>query len=280
MTIALGILTPQSIIVAADSEEVADFRTASSKITVCSSLRTDAHNQPQETCLAITGAGDAGYLDFVKRQVIDLIINAHPEDQLISLNDFHAKLQRLIRHFYRLHIIPFKHLELSVEVIVGVRIRGESAVFVTCLNTVRRAASTIDVAAVGLGRTWALNVLANSSLLVNETSATIMTIQAVRSAKYHATGCGKDTTIVSIPRNVGALRIANTRAVREIESILEEYQATAIEQLLFVCGGPVNISDDIGARLKRCRQQIQNAASRLYSSDSLPEWATPSDSKT
>jgi ATP-dependent protease HslVU (ClpYQ) peptidase subunit len=102
VTIALGILADDGVVVAADTQVgVADYlKTGQNKIDFARRLEADQ----QLEALAITGAGPVTYLSHLKQEFRNLIQPGTPPLSAEGLRQYAAKR---IEEFYEKHVLPF-----------------------------------------------------------------------------------------------------------------------------------------------------------------------------
>jgi hypothetical protein len=161
--------------------------------------------------LAITGAGDSGYLSVIKQRLHEELYECSNIDKM------NERLEEVLEEFYERHIVPFppgQWRDLDVELIVAASVQSEHRLWVTYMNTVRRVES---FATVGAGSAWAANSLRGFiPAITTERAGVVVAAYAVFEAKENSKECGKDTLIVSIPETVVS-QVADPRAVRKME---------------------------------------------------------------
>ena len=219
------------MILAADSQEShgQDTKSLTGKISFKSSGSVETGELVSKT-LAITGAGDSGYLSVLKQRIYDTIL------PLENVSEVQGELEGLIEDFYERHIVPFPPAQwgnLGVQLIVAASMRKEHGMWVTDMNSVRRVES---FAAVGSGEAWSANLLRGFIPdLATEHSGCAIAAYSVFVAKDHSKECGKDTMIVSIPAN-GLVQMANRNALRRMENYFEEYEWAERSRRLITLG--------------------------------------------
>ncbi|HEY1204567.1 MAG: hypothetical protein ABSH46_04530 [Bryobacteraceae bacterium] len=151
MTIALGVLGPQAMILAADSQEgtgyAGDLKLQSSKIALEGRFYPDATGN-EDRVFAITGAGNSDYLWALKRQLLDAF------DACADVESCGLAMERTVFSFYERHVIPFNPQQwgdLRVELIAAVKINGECGMWRNELNAVTKCDS---LAVVGKRLSW------------------------------------------------------------------------------------------------------------------------------
>ncbi|HYL39208.1 MAG TPA: hypothetical protein VEV17_25035, partial [Bryobacteraceae bacterium] len=154
MTIALGVLSQSGIVIAADSQEgtgrSGDMKLSTTKISLASSVHWEGQSLVSRM-IAITGAGEAGYLDAIKQNLVDAF-NGSPNSSIAECQQI---LKQTIAAFYQDHIMPFKPSDwgnLEPDLIIGVCINNERRLWISDRTTLTRSDSVV---AVGAGDSWA-----------------------------------------------------------------------------------------------------------------------------
>jgi 20S proteasome alpha/beta subunit len=217
MTIAIGLLTQDGIILGADSQESYgnDRKTRTGKISLYASGSATPDGLGFRS-IAVTGAGDSGYLAVVRQRIYDALETCSEIEQVQTI------LEGVIEDFWERHvfIIP-QWNEFDVQLIVAASLHGKRGLWLTYLNTVRRVHS---FAAVGTGEEWATSVLRGFVPdLTTERTGAIVAAYAVFAAKEHSKECGKETLIVSIPQ-IGLGHLADMNAIQKIEDCFNRYE--------------------------------------------------------
>jgi hypothetical protein len=282
MTIALGILTPQSFVVGADSQEGSgypgDFKTSVGKIG-WHATGYQAKDGLRVRSVCVAGAGDAGYLGVIKQEIIERFVEM---GNRTTLSDFHAELKSIVQRFYREHIIPFGNtpgLDLRVQLIVGARSFNDHRMWITNLTTVtekKSAAGSDYYVAIGSGERWAKNAVAGSFHNADEQRSAMLAAYAVFVAKNNAEGCGGDTSIVSI-REDGPVA-ANPDSILELEKIFRLYQKTENDAKRSVFGIP-RLDEGKWLNPQNVGKRLAAVASKLSMIDlfnpRVSPWAAP-----
>jgi len=281
MTIALGVLTPQWMVVAADSEESigGDFKLSTSTIHLNWYMAVvnseGAQHSPALRCertAVVTGAGDSGYLAAMKEKISDLFNGKGPLEGVRSLQELDGRLRIAVEDFYTKHVLPFNGPNddaLRVRLIICASVLGQSAMWSTYHNTVRMV--NLGVEAVGSGERWAVSTFPPllRAITGSEITASVLAVNAVRVAKLRALDCGKETQLIAVNRFSGVPKIAVTSVAHELEVALEEYDTYASKVLQFVSGLKVG-GIDTRTDLKTFRDRIDDIALRLYIEESVP----------
>jgi hypothetical protein len=223
MTIAVGIVSPLFLIVAADSQETwGTIKRPSRKIHIGTMTRR-ARGSLFRGRIALTGAGGSNYLDYLQDRIIGGI---QKKTSGKLTNNVQRVTEAEMTDFYVNHYVPVAYMESHRDeepgLIIGAVMGAERGLWRAVGNVVRHTQMGYEV--VGIGEVWARAVLDSSvSFLSNEHAATLTACYAIYSAKEMDGYCGKDTHIASL-RPVGKLlRWADPDAVLEAERVFRKY---------------------------------------------------------
>lgn len=186
MTIALGVLASNGVVLAADTEmSWGDARkTEGSKIVVI-----------ENAGLAIAGAGDGGFIDALSQELQHTIVRSTSD----KISDIGRAIQANLVRFYREHILPWNDPQLDVSLLIALE-RGERRVlWVTHKTTLRPSVC----AAIGMGSAEADSLLVQLFGLTKTPYIDIAVAQATAAyiayvVKDRVPGCGKNTDIVRL----------------------------------------------------------------------------------
>lgn len=218
MTIALGILTPDAAVIAADTEESCGIGGAKySGFKIFSRRKRDGSRS-----FAASGAGDARVLDAIHQDFGDQFV-----DPIQSKDLMESRFQMSLRGYFKDYLLPFAREERpEVEVVAAITNQTEPpALLVSHLNRLRRAKRFV---AVGAGEQHATSLLTrmvppkwggNLSLTVAAQIAAFVIFHV----KEYVAGCGKGTH-VTVLQNGGAWYVCD-EAIRELEAQFEAYLA-------------------------------------------------------
>jgi 20S proteasome alpha/beta subunit len=233
MTIALGISTSEGIIIAADTEETGYFKRHQPKILLANIEIPDGLAMAG-AAMAITGAGDADYLDAISEELKDCFFQHWREDS----GSIEGAVKEQLHAFYEKHVIPFSGFpdadRPSLSLIIGMQKNGESRLFMTSKNAIRPGGA---YDAVGVGAELAKTLLQRlyprfPTLDVAEALAAYVAFQV----KELIPGCGKDTTIVRLENDFSAY--GNVERTRAMEDLFKSYIKVEREALGYIFGSP------------------------------------------
>lgn len=196
MTIAIGILCQDGIVIAADTEEVAGYmKSVQSKImTILDSART----RPRGIC-AIAGAGHAGYIDALTEEIGDVFLN----DTGVAGSQLKKTFGRCISDFYRENVVPFAAYPIadrpSVELLIAVTRQHQYQLFQTDQTTIR---TRVPHAAIGVGAPFAKVLLDRFwSPRCDTQLAQMLAVYVIYMVKEHIPDCGKFTDVTTLHGN-------------------------------------------------------------------------------
>jgi 20S proteasome alpha/beta subunit len=198
MTIALGILARNGVVIAADREESAGdwAKYEANKIRGAFRLSKEGHRH-----LLLVGAGWADYIDAFAQTIEDDGILKDPRLDEAPKAVFEEALER----FYARKVLPFSryrsHERPAFEIVLGYIGGGRSHLFVSCYNTLKRAET---FAVIGTGSLVARPILlrfmspSSGARSVSVREAVVIATYAAREAKDAVPGVGKDTDILAM----------------------------------------------------------------------------------
>ncbi len=186
MTITLGILANDGIVLAADTEvSWGDTRkTEGTKIALW----------PEEG-LAIAGAGNVDYIAALSERVHAAVLGVKTADMGL----IRRKIQHALVNFHRDHILPWNDPSLDVWLFIALQRKEARVLWVTSKATMR----PIVCAALGAGSAEADALLAQffgraKKPSLNLVTARLMAAYITYVAKDRVPGCGKNTDVVLI----------------------------------------------------------------------------------
>lgn len=184
MTIALGIMAREGIVIAADSE-------VSTDMTRISGMKVFCFDDSKGGRIIVTGSGNTHYLQSAAYS-IGKIFTEHPDDPLIELE---PTMQAFLETFYENHVTPFSTTPdpPDIALIIGASRGSESKGWISQNNILNQW--RVTHAAVGIGEIHARAVLGTLAHACDFESAKIMAAYVVWLVKQRIAYCGKDTHI-------------------------------------------------------------------------------------
>src|ERR1700722_8802844 len=154
MTICIGMLASDGIVIAADAQESDQYyKRSQQKIqTFIGDIPLGNNpNKPSMAC-AFTGAGEGGYVDaFTEDTIRNISTKA-------TRNEFQEYLAQKVLEFHEKHLFPLAAANNPPEMqtLVGVYVQWGTGIFVSYGSTLRRA---FPHAAIGAGAHFAMSVI-------------------------------------------------------------------------------------------------------------------------
>jgi len=212
MTIAIGILVSDGVIIAADREEsYGDLKSDTGKISASVKL---VHPFGQ---LAVTGAGSGPHLD----EVGELLREAHRASPAFTTVDaVKSMLRKSHRDYYRETVLPIPLRERpSYHLLIG-----WCSPFGKCLwSTSGLAFDTIhDYGAVGTGDAVAMGLLGTLYDNIPAKYAAMLAAYVVYQTKVSVKDCGLGTDIIILRRD-GVYESISSVIVRQWEDVFRYY---------------------------------------------------------
>jgi hypothetical protein len=102
MTIALGIMASDALVIAADSELSQGEYMSVEQNKVWSMVR-DRERKEDAGVIVLTGAGEAAYLESAFQEIQGIFAT----QKSLTLDDFEGEVRRFTEAFYKDHVIPF-----------------------------------------------------------------------------------------------------------------------------------------------------------------------------
>ncbi len=196
MTIALGLVGTDGIVIAADTEEsYGAMKNNTTKILTVSSVGPDGKAKPSDGACVITNAGDSGYASALAEKLAHVFMS-HRTAMTPALQE---AFEECLATFYAKHVIPFVNFpddeRPAVEMLVA-----------CCLNKVYRLffndksvmAPVIRYRAVGMGGPFAEHLLERLYRPAPTKILEVLAAYVVFLTKKSIRSCGKFTQIISL----------------------------------------------------------------------------------
>ncbi len=199
MTIAVGLLTNEGIVVAADTEESSDYwKIEQSKIWFGFSRRMSERRVSCTVC----GAGyPAGMTRSLMQHIVDAVVDA-PMDDLKDDVKLRAVIEARATEFHAKHVVPVAHVANPpvLQTLVATQTDGAFRIWTTDAGS---AAQEQGFAAIGMGNAHASSFLVRHYRGPRYTShhdGILLAAAAVHQAKEFVTRCGKYTEVALVRR--------------------------------------------------------------------------------
>jgi hypothetical protein len=259
MTIALGILTHDGFVIAADSEISAGDYMSIEGQKVHGVMHFSNIEGQESGAIAITGAGDAGYLEGMFGDVADLFSDAP------KLEDFEESIAKYLRTFYRRHIIPFWNQgdRADVSLIIGARRGAISRMWTTRRNRFIRCRELY--AAVGVGEMYARSILGRICGDQEAETSKLLAAYVIYLVKERIPGCGKQTNLLCVKRGATLTTSLTARQLQSLELLFRDYGRVeaGVWHWVFQSGdpGPGDVPVKVLENLRNAAREILNSPS-------------------
>ena len=233
MTIALGILAREGVVIAADTQEswgyMGGAKISGYKILTC----TLPH---QGRACSATGAGSAGYIDALNQELTDNFIAVEDPENI------ERRFREKVLKFYNAHVLPNHALspmeQPRADVIVGITWAGRKPVLLANeRSTLRRCKQYV---AVGAGREHASMLLSRLLPPPRETTADVAALIAAYTifhVKSYIEGCGMGTHVTVLQDGIG--KYLSPTAVERLEGLFTAYLRFDELAVTYMLGWPV-----------------------------------------
>lgn len=249
MTIALGIMASDGVVLAADTQESVPGYWKIDQGKILGGTTWNLGPPSYKAAWLFSGAGNAGYVDALIQRLQGLV-GERPADA----DEAELRIQALVQTFHAEHVAPFTADVPQVYMLVGAQCNHSTGLWTTEKSTIARYH---HYAAVGIGNHYAKSILnrlwAYRALDVAGTVA--LAAYVVFQTKAFIEGCGNFTDIYFLTNNdVG--KIPRTRIDR-MEQVFRGY-STELEPtaLRYAFGADGELRSTTTA-LRRMRKQLQ-----------------------
>ena len=194
MTICLGVLSGEGIVIAADTQETTgDTKQDQQKIfNYCYGVPHPGTSTPSPMMLLLTGAGDPGYLDAF------FYLLSQDAGTCTNMQEFERYMADELMRFHQAHIFPIAvpgEPPTLVEVLAAVTCGWEMSLFVTQGSTVRKASVHT---AIGAGRRFAQSLLSQHAWCKTLREAQLLAAYVIYETKSRELACGLHTSMSTL----------------------------------------------------------------------------------
>lgn len=192
MTIAVGILATDGVVIAADTQEtVGSHKADESKILIAN----QGLERGKAGAMAVTGSGDAGYLDSLNQELCGAFLKKKTWQGATLL----TKTKKIVREFHDDHIVPYarfpEHDRPQVNLVIGTQYEDRYGLWTSEKSTL---SISRKFGAVGLGRAYAQVMLKRFWAPMTAVQAASLAAFVIFHVKNSVDGCGNQTQIVII----------------------------------------------------------------------------------
>lgn len=260
MTVALGMLARDGIVLAADTQESDGyFKEFSLKIhyamthtSICSNVKS---------ALVVTGAGPGVHLDAVS----DELIKTFHSSQDTDIDTFESRLKISVAEFYKAHVMALApDIDRDFRLIVGVQIEGQFALWTSETTVVKKI---IGLEAVGTGAPFAKMALETRYVIEPDVAmVALLSILAINRAKEYDQFSGKSTSVVCLKDNL-AYHVP-WYLIAEAEKLFARYSGIEGSAFRFALGHNFLKTDDehlekMALWLKQLREDFMKLAPQM-----------------
>lgn len=195
MTIALGILASDGIVIAADSQETYGDYFKAFALKIHRAMTHSNIHSDVKSAIVITGSGASVYLDAVSQE----IIKEFHSRQHRTVDDLELHLKQFQEDFWAKHVTPLlPHIDRQFELIIGAEIEGRCRLWRTDANVIKPSES---FEAVGTGHSYARMAIERHVYDLSAQNAAILAVLGVMRAKEYDNYCGKSTMVTIVKEN-------------------------------------------------------------------------------
>jgi hypothetical protein len=246
MTIAVGILASDGVVLAADTQETSGYFKGHG-LKIDSAMTQTAIHSTLRSAVGVTGAGPGVYLDAVSHE----IIQRFHQHQDTTLAAFEGHLKESLGEFYAMHVTPLQpYIDRQFELIVGAQIENHHALWVTEATAVKPSPG---FEAVGSGHPFARMAIQRRTVHVNVQGAATLAIMGAMQAREYDQDCGKSTTVTILKDN--RTHTVDWYLIEEAEKLFDKYAGIDHSAFLYAIGIE---SLDEGKRTRRLTQGLRS----------------------
>jgi hypothetical protein len=255
VTIALGILASDGVVVAADTQETVQgyWKRKEGKIAVA---------ETGEGSVLVSSAGRAGYADALTQTILKEFLIATKW----SSGPLEKSIGKIVREFHRQNVVPYADVP-EVQTLIAWQRTGQkqARLLTTDRGAIVDATGHKGQASIGIGAGHVQPILDHIYELPDDVTvmtAAVLASYCVFEAKQHVDGCGHLTHVAWLKggRVYGLARVYT----RALESVFEAYaESISRDVLRFTLGfGDNEVSEKTMRLLKSCRTAIAKVVAR------------------
>lgn len=253
MTIALGILAGNAVVIAADTEVgVSDYmKTRQGKVSLTAQYNSSGE---QTAALSVSGSGNVQYLTHVRQEIAGTM---HPNEDAAPVHEFYSRASDYLLKFHLDHIVPFASYgagrpEVSLLVAYwknGVKLWRSQNDLLT---------ESTSYAAVGVGEMYATDILSQmypSMWPLAPRTAVLLAAYVVHRVKDCIDGCGKGTEIAYV--NPKRSKLFTQVQLKPLDDLFDVYRGIEAGALHCALGGERALTGKAYLReLRRFRSDV------------------------
>jgi hypothetical protein len=261
MTVALGLVAWDGIVLAADMQE-SDGYFKEYGVKISSDAMDSRVDSNMRAAIGITGAGPAVHLDAIAEQIIGGF-HAH---QFQSLNDFETWTGEVVADFYKKHVVDIApHVDRDFRLIIGAQIENRCALWTSDATVIKRV-PTLE--AVGSGAPFAKMALEARSISPNVELGILLAILGVARAREYDIHSGKGTHIVCLRDNI--THIVPWFRVNQVEELFRRYAGIEFSAFQYATGHRMTSEGQHPGKIAKWLEELR-ADFRKVASENLTE---------
>src|SRR5262249_13918781 len=149
---------------------------------------------PNRPMAAVSGAGDAEYLDSANEEMVDTILRT----KKVIVSEIKSELQAKLVSFYKDHVIPFAQFPRDderpdISLLIAAAAPNQFSLWTTRRNRIKRRQG---YAAVGTGAFYAQMLLTRYYRPFDARTTAILAIYIMSLVKEYVPDCGKETQLI------------------------------------------------------------------------------------
>lgn len=217
MTIALGIIATDGIVVAADRQVTAQnyLKYDEGKVSMHGRMHIPGMAERATSELLITGAGSPTSITHIRQGLIEAF---NRRDDIFSISNFRSEVDEQVKAFHDAHAKESDGA-LDVWMVIGGRdSRGQRKLWITDHGVVNEEAS---FAAVGAGAMYAQTIMGRLGGLADTAGAVLLAAFVIHEVKNTIDGCGSGTDIYAVSRD-GAY-VTPSSVINQLSVVFNRY---------------------------------------------------------
>lgn len=262
VTIAVGVLAGNSIVLAADTEhtyEGGEIKGNDTKIIGGESRDQDGRLL---SAVGIVGAGYTDYVNSFRMPLLHYLMNDVGRGPIFDQTAVQHEIETRLKGFYERHVMPFLPYDRSVEfdLLIGVCLRGVRMLVASNKTAVREV---VGAECIGVGRSYGTGIINNFPLNGDVATAVMQACYTVQLVKDTVKDCGRSTQIICLTQH-GTVYIPDG-IIQELEAIVMHHSQwrTLLLQHLF-SGFEIDMSlNGEKKTFARLRQSINDTISAI-----------------
>lgn len=267
MTIALGLLASDGVVIAADTE-ISTSGEVKGKDTKLVAATQQIYGSQTHAAIGVAGAGSWGYFQGARLKVLEIILNALGTDPGITDARMDSHLSQYMQDFYVKHVQPFQKQKNppDLQILAGVWNRGRPTLWSSEKNMPYQS---LDFDAIGIGGTFARTVLNGYYRRMPVDSAALLAIYVMMLVKENVASCGQESQLIVFREGVDKYYVPG-ELLKECERVFEDHYVPSQTKLMHFAVGLSNDESVLG--LHRIRDECDKLRQAIRDTNS---WIPP-----